>query len=563
MWPRGNWVGPRSEGVPDERGWPAHCVNGALRGVCHGLHSSMLHCVTRWFNTAGPCVEERHYMVPAKERLPEVQTIIDRLGYFIVHAPRQSGKTTTLVTLAKSLTQGGKYAAVLVSMIAAADRPFRNNEELKAIELAVLASWRAAVRDDLPVDLQPPPWPDAPAGTLLGAALAAWAEACPRPLVVFLDEFDALRGELLTITLRQLQAHYRHRPKFFPHSIALVGLRDLKDYRFGEDDSASSTPSPFNIVVSSLTLPFFTLAEIKALFDEYTKDTGQPFDDAAAARVEELTLGQPWLVNALAAEVTDNVIVDRSTPIGVLHIEKAKENLLSRRTTHLDSLTDRLRDERVRSVIEPMLEGDLQKNLPADHLRYTLDLGLVRTKPDGGLEMANPIYREVVARELSLPSRSALPQIAPTWLSANGRLDSEKLLAAFVAFWKRHGEPLLKSAPYSEVAAHLVLMAFLDRVANGGGLLEREYAIGRGRLDLCLKYGKDVLGIEVKVWRDRRPDPLADGLTQLDGYLAGLGLNWGWMVIFDARTGEPPVHERTRVESATTPNGRQVVVIRA
>ena len=109
-----------------------------------------------------------------------------------------------------------------------------------------------------------------------------------------------------------------------------------------------------------------------------------------------------------------------------------------------------------------------------------------------------------------------MPRISPTWLNPDGSLNPEALLAAFLDFWRLYGEPLLKSAPYHEIAPHLVLMAFLHRVINGGGTLEREYAIGMGRMDLCLRYGRVTLGMELKVWRDGAPDPLAQGLGQLD-----------------------------------------------
>jgi len=179
------------------------------------------------------------------------------------------------------------------------------------------------------------------------------------------------------------------------------------------------------------------------------------------------------------------------------------------------------------------------------------------------LEISNPIYREIVAKNLAYTARLSLPPLQPKWLAADGGLDREQLLAAFLAFWRRHGEPLFGSTPYHEVAPHLVMMAFLDRVANGGGSLEREYAVGRGRMDLCLRLGGDVLGIELKVWRDGRPDPTAEGLEQLDGYLAGLGLDGGWLVIFDQRGGQPAIEERTTAEPRRSPGGREVVVIRA
>ncbi|MEO1623037.1 MAG: ATP-binding protein, partial [Cyanobacteria bacterium J06632_3] len=152
---------------------------------------------------------------------------------------------------------------------------------------------------------------------------------------------------------------------------------------------------------------------------------------------------------------------------------------------------------------------------------------------------------------------------SPTWLTPSGTLDTDKLLSAFLAFWRQHGQPLLGSVHYHEIAPHIVMMAFLHRVVNGGGTLEREYAIGTRRMDLCLRYGAVTLAIELKVWRTGEANPLAQGLAQLDSYLAGLGLDRGWLVIFDQREGVPPIAERTRVEEGITPMGRTVQVVLA
>ncbi len=109
-------------------------------------------------------------------------------------------------------------------------------------------------------------------------------------------------------------------------------------------------------------------------------------------------------------------------------------------------------------------------------------------------------------------------------------------------------------------------MAFLHRVVNGNGALDREYAIGSRRMDLCLRYGGPhpvTMGMELKVWRDGEADPLEEELVQLDEYLAGLGLDCGWLVIFDRRSGLPPIAQRTTVERITSPQGRTIAVIRA
>jgi hypothetical protein len=217
----------------------------------------------------------------------------------------------------------------------------------------------------------------------------------------------------------------------------------------------------------------------------------------------------------------------------------------------------------VRRVIEPMLAGRALEDAAPDDIDYLIDLGLCRMAPGQGLTIANPIYREVLPRTLAFMPQASLPAITPTWLHADGGLNPERLLDAFLKFWRQHGQPLLGSAPYHEIAPHLVLMAFLHRVVNGGGTLEREYAIGSGRMDLCLRYGGVTLGIELKVWRDGEPDPLAEGLEQLDGYLAGLGLETGWLVIFDRRSGQPPIRDRTTSGEMPSPQDRRIAVVRA
>ncbi|MBK1648948.1 hypothetical protein CKO36_10125 [Rhabdochromatium marinum] len=411
----------------------------------------------RFFNTEGPIQLDKHYCLPPLQRwaLEDILRLIEQEKYFLLHAPRQTGKTSCLLTLMEYLNRDGRYRAVY------AKRDYRIHA----------------------------------------------------------------RSEVAPIT----------------------------------GDSA------FNIKAESLRLGDFTAAETHALLQEHTEETGQVFTPEALEHVWTLTQGQPWLVNALAYETCFRRPEgrDRSRPIDIKLIEQAKEHLIQHRVTHLDQLADKLSGARVRHIIEPMLAGEALEQLPLHDLEYLIDLGLLRQPDGGGIEIANPIYREVLPRTLALVPQASLPRITPSWLDDQGQLNPERLLKAFLAFWRQHGEPLLRSAPYAEIAPHLVLMAFLHRVVNGGGTLEREYAIGSRRMDLCLRYGAVTLGIELKVWRDGRPDPLAQGLMQLDGYLAGLELNSGWLVIFDRRSGQPPIETRTQVAEARTPNDRAVRVIRA
>jgi type II secretory pathway predicted ATPase ExeA len=514
--------------------------------------------MTRWFNVADPCRPAIHYMLPPLARLPEVPRLIAQQSYFVLHAPRQTGKTTAMQALAQELTASGQWTAVVLSVEVGS----AFNQEPGKAEAAILNAWHSAIQHQLSPDLHPPAWPEAPEGRQIGMALSVWAQTSARPLIVLIDEIDALQDATLVSVLRQLRDGYPQRPLGFPHALALIGMRDVRDYKVAAGSTGRlGSASPFNIKTRSLTLANFSAAEVATLYAQHTEDSGQSFTPEAVAAAFTLTQGQPWLVNALAKVAVEELAPDPASTISAEVITTARDVLIARQDTHLDSLAERLREPRVRAVIEPILAGGVLGNLLPDDLRFVQDLGLVRPDPLGGLMIANPIYREVLPQVLAATTIASLPRLAPTWLTPNGALAPERLLEAFLHFWRQHGEVLLATASYAEIAPHLVLMAFLHRVANGGGSIEREYAIGRKRMDLCLRYGPVSLGIELKVWRAGRPDPLAEGLAQLDGYLAGLGLDSGWLVIFDQRPGLPPIAERTSAADVTTPGGRQVTLV--
>jgi hypothetical protein len=308
----------------------------------------------RFFNTSGPCDSRFHYMLPALARLPEAPRLVERGAYFVVHAPRQTGKTTVLKALARELTGTGRYAALRFSCEAGKVA----GDDYEAAQRAVLDAIVMAAEDNLPAELRPPqPWPERSQTQLLAAGLRAWAQQCTRPLVLLFDEIDALRGDSLISVLSQLRNGYDARPDSAPWSVVLCGLRDVRDYKAasGGDASRLGTSSPFNIKTASLRLGSFTAEEVRALYAQHTEGTGQAFDEEAVSKAFELTAGQPWLVNALASEVIDGMNIAPPEPITAAHMEQAKERLILARATHLDSLVARLQEPRVRRIIEPLM----------------------------------------------------------------------------------------------------------------------------------------------------------------------------------------------------------------
>ncbi|MCF7997052.1 MAG: ATP-binding protein [Chromatiaceae bacterium] len=523
----------------------------------------------RFFNTEGPIRPDDHYNLPPLTRwdLGQVLSLIEQKKYFLLHAPRQTGKTSCLLALMAHLNRNGRYRAVYANLEGSQAWREHLADAMATIVTDIATSAQVWLGDEeRPKHAREVLASTAP-GSALSVFLSQWCQRSAQPLVLLLDEVDALVGDTLLSLLRQLRAGYPQRPTAFPHTVVLCGVRDLRDYRIHarSERAVITGGSAFNIKAKSLRLGDFSAEETRTLLLEHTQETGQVFTPEALEQVWTLTQGQPWLVNALAYRACFELPAgrDRTQPITRALIDQAKEQMILERVTHLDQLAHKLQEPQVRRVIEPMLAGTLIEDASEDERDYLVDLGLLKRDGASGLIVANPIYREVLPRALASGTQDSLPQIAPSWLKADGSLDPKQLLDAFLAFWRQHGEPLLNSAPYHEIAPHLVLMAFLHRVINGGGTLEREYAIGSGRMDLCLRYGSVTLGMELKVWRDGRPDPLAEGLKQLDTYLAGLGLDSGWLLIFDRRAGQPPIEARTSSQQMTSPGGRGIVLVRA
>ncbi len=260
------------------------------------------------------------------------------------------------------------------------------------------------------------------------------AQVAPLPLVVLFDEVDVLEGQAMVSFLRQLRGGFANRGVGkFPVSIALVGMRDPRDYIVHAKDGQLVRPgSPFNVKQDSATLGNFT---------------------------------------------------------------------------------------RVQRVVETIITGDMDPDMfKGDDYRLTLDLGLVSTE-NGVTQIANPLYREVIARVLSEKYQLALPPPEFAWKKSDGTLNMDALLREFQDFWAQHSELWEAKADYTEAFPHLLLMAFLQRVINGGGRVEREYAAGRGRVDLSVQYGGAWNIIEIKLVQQRgREITIKQGLEQITRY---------------------------------------------
>ena len=489
----------------------------------------------RTFNTAGPIVPAKHYHVAPLGRVDrdEVYGLIEDWRYFILHAPRQTGKTSALLALMDELNRAGRHRAVYVNVEGAQTAREDVPAAMRAM-LSVLSSSAAVYLDDAFVEHN---WQGileaSGAHDALREVLRRWSKADARPLVLMIDEIDALVGDTLISVLRQLRAGYTQRPEYFPQCVILCGIRDVRDYRIhsGRDQSIITGGSAFNVKAASLRLGDFGEAQTRELLLQHTEHTDQCWSEEALEEVWESTSGQPWLVNALAREVLKKVR-DLESTIGRNDIVDAREELILRRDTHLDQLADKLREPRVKRVIEPLVSGGQPGAYQADDVQYVRDLGLIAQ--DKPIRIANAIYREVIPRELITSADEALTH-ETAWYVEDGRLMMDRLMEAFQGFFREHSEHWVGRFDYREAGPQLLLQAFLQRVVNAGGRIEREYGLGRGRLDLLIEWGprRQREAVECKLIRKSLERTIAEGLEQLGVYMRRCGVAEGHLVVFD------------------------------
>lgn len=487
------------------------------------------------FCLAGPIDPEYNYFIPHRLDWNDLDALVKDRHYFVLHAPRQSGKTTAILEYCRHLnTIGGPYNALYfnVEMAQAA------REDVKEGLLAIIEAILEAMLEQLPQEKKVIDFlENTVSGVVpinlnsLSKALRYFSKCSSKPVVLFIDEIDSLIGDTLLSVLRQIRAGFPSRPKQFPHSLCLIGLRDVRDYRIWSRQNGKhiSASSPFNIKSKSLVLSNFTIEQIQLLYGQHTDETGQIFLPEAIEYAYYLTNGQPWLVNALAYQACYEEVKDLSQPISKDVIERAKEVLIKRRDTHIDSLVDKLREDRVRPIIEAIITGETDPgHIQPDDLQYLRDLGLIKQE---GLEIANPIYREIIPRELSIVATELITQTIKPFQKEDGALDSVALVKAFIDFFRENSAVWLNKFEYKEAGPHLLMMAFLQRVINGGGTLQREYALGTKRVDILIRWRRQAIVIELKLRHSTRSR--TDGLQQTASYMDTCGADEGHLVLFD------------------------------
>jgi hypothetical protein len=512
----------------------------------------------RFFNIAGPQTPDS-YTIPPLSRfdLDDVLMLIRQKRYFVLHAPRQTGKTSCMLALRDYLNKAGDYIAVYANIEGGQAKRNDVDSVIRGTCDKIAEEFRRVLKSDVPLQLRDEAR-KTDASSMLSTFLARLSEALPKPVVLIIDEIDALIGDSLVSILRQIRSGYADRPDAFPQTVILCGVRDVRDYRIVLSNQDIITGgSAFNIKTESLRLGNFSKEEIHELYMQHTRETGQEFDEACFPLVWNATEGQPWLVNALAYEATWRMRENRDRSVRIIPdmIERAIENIIYRRDTHIDILIDKLREPRVKRVIEPIVANEDmpdESRMSDEDIQYVKDMGLVVKERGMPLRIANSIYREIIPRELTASTQQQLVQNPVWYQNPDGSINVEKLLLDFQQFFRQNADSWIQKFDYAEAGPQLLLQAFLQRIVNGGGYIDREYGLGRRRTDLLIRkpltdhYGGPVqrVVLELKLRRGDLDKVIEQGLQQTADYMDLMGsVDEGHLIIFD-RTQEKTWDER-------------------
>ncbi|MDR1872094.1 MAG: hypothetical protein LBS60_09305 [Deltaproteobacteria bacterium] len=490
----------------------------------------------------------KHYALPPLKRLPEFEDLVNSFDYFTLVAPRNSGKTTTILAAVDQINEYGEHYALRCSLkrlqkIMDKDEAMSRivGELEAALALSKVGALRKVVTHNSWGDLKAKPdFNDYPVRLILNNI----CRFIYKDLVVFFDDFDCLEERLLLYFFPQLRDGLTKRDRVsFPRFFGFITVRDMGDFTANVRKKSNSWDK-FALFICSeyLILANFTLEEVRALYSQHTEATGQVFLEEAVQRAYYWSGGQPRLVNALAREVLQKILrKDYGPPITAALIDEATHNLRKRGDIHFDSLLDCLSEPGVKRIIEPILEirsedlgwsdRDIRYGRSFDEdCYYCQELGLIK-EDHLSYQPANPFYASLISRYLNSGLRKWLPNgLVGQWMNGES-IDMNGLVKAFQRFWAQNSEDYLKGVKYQKAFPHLFLTAFFQKVVNWEAEIIEECDLELDYSYLVVQYAQKSYVLRLEIKSDKTS--LANSLEQIKERMNGLLVKEGWLLEFD------------------------------
>ena len=506
----------------------------------------------RRFGTQGRVYPEDHYVVP---RTAEVADFINRVKegrYIVLFAPRQTGKTTFFqLALAALTAKDATYFPIQLN--------FEVYEDCTPSEFygGLTGDMREKIADVFQErgEALPKALTDLLETThftnqlslrqflkALGKVLA------DRRVVLIIDEFDAIPRGAVKGFLRVLREIYLSGRTRCPHSIGIIGVKDITQLDYDR------SISPFNIQ-DEFRLPPFTLEQVHELLAQYTDEVGQAFAPEVIENIHRQTAGQPFLANRFAQILTEEMAISKDETITMTHFSEAYAEVIGEDNTNLTHLITNIhRDPGFKNILMEIVsyERGVRFNLRRELISQLATYGVIGKGPDGMCQIINPIYQHCILQAFK-PEINGLEEDYfredtdfLEYLIPTGQINMELLLDNFRAFIARAGFRILQvpETPKEYVGQDL-LYAYLEQfVGLIGGVMYLEVQTGRGRMDLVIFHNARKYIVETKIWEG--PRSYQAGKKQLAAYLQLEGTSEGYYVVFDHREQPEP-----RVETET------------
>ena len=513
----------------------------------------------RWFETRGPVYPEDNYVVARGDELADFVKRIERGRYIVLFAPRQTGKTSFFRNALTTLEDArDTYFPIHLNfegyVDSDADTFYRSLGKEICKEIKKVFQKRRENRSDR-----------------LNSYLANTSITEPvsmreffenlghlledQRFVMIIDEFDSIPRDAIRGFLHSLRQIYLSGRVRCPHSIGIVGVKNITQLNYDR------SISPFNIQ-DEFKLPNFTLEQVRELFSQYTDEVGQPFTPETVAAIHKQTAGQPVLVNRFAQILTEELDIPKSEPIAMEHFSKAHIQLLREGHTNIDHLIANIhKDRQFEALLMKIASYDegVRFSLYNEHINELATYGVIAEGADGMCEIINPIYHYCIIDAFKPIVNGLEQEYLPNdnragfedYLTPDGQIQMTALLDNFRDFIARVGFKILQvpDTPQEYVGQHL-LFAYLEQfVQSVGGTMYLEVRTGRGRMDILILHRNKKYIVETKIWGgDGRYQA---GKAQLARYVRSEGAEEGYYVVFDHRNAPEPREETETLDGLT------------
>ena len=511
------------------------------------------------FNTTGPCIPEKHYMVDLSSRLPQIKDMVDAGQYFVINRARQYGKTTTLFALKKFL----KDSYVVLSL------------DFQRVSSASFATEGDFVQSLARIIMDAKEFKNMPIPEQIFKAFAAlndedvktvrmdglfriffrWCKESDKPIVLMIDEVDAATNNQVFLDfLAQLRDSYINRDTegtITFRSAILAGVTDIKNLRRKiRPEEAHRFNSPWNIAADFKIDMSFSADEIAGMLHEYETDHGTGMNvKAVAQEIYNFTSGYPFLVSRICQ------LIDREKmPWTVSGVGEAVGMMIDDRSLLFESLMNKVKEN---DELSKLLQKILFVGDEVAYNRYitTIDdaemYGFI--KKDGKkVAIFNRIF-ETLLYDFYLLSQSmdAIFQKGINEKSRfviDGHLQMEVLLERFiVTFDDLYGEHSAKNSKnlrgkktedvdteetFDEEEGRRRFLLFVRAVINGTGNYYIEARTrSQTRIDVVIDYLGEQFVVELKIWRGNAYNER--GEEQLAAYLDDFHLKKGYMLSYN------------------------------